>query len=199
MRFKKTAASTVSREHANTSASDAEEHVDTTSASVCRTGSQLSPEPQLHNLLNPYLLRPPAQVATHDSHETDFQGALHDRWSQQDETAFELVYFDLGRKLDFIEVLLLLGHIRAGFFAAVHLAPPANTWSRVRHSSADQPRKQPLRLRSLSPPSQAKVDQSNREIEIVTSLCPRKTTGIFFIFSEDLGGHEHSGPGDHLE
>ena len=69
-------------------------------------------------------------VATHGSHETDFQGALHDRRSQQNETAYELVYFDLGRKLDFFEVLLLLEHVRTVFFATVLVAPPANTWSK---------------------------------------------------------------------
>ena len=131
----------------------------------------------------------------------------------RNETAYELVYFDLGRKLDFFELLLLLEHVRTGFFAAVHLATPSlpsplspplslhsNTWSRVRHSSADQPplrsRKHPLGLCSLSPQSQTKVDQSNRELEIVTWLLEQATlcTRILLIFLEDLGGREHSGP-----
>ena len=74
-------------------------------------------------------------VATHDWHETDFRDAPHERWSQQNEKAFELSVASWF----FFEVLLILEHIRAGFFEAVHLAPPANTWSRVRHSSEDQP------------------------------------------------------------
>ena len=98
------------------------------------------------------------------------------------------------------------------FFAAVHLATPTptpyspspsslpNTWSRVRHSSEDQPqlrsRKHPLGLCSLSPQSQTKDDQSNRELEIVTWLLEQATlcTRILLIFPEDLGGREHSGP-----
>ena len=64
-------------------------------------------------------------VATHDCHETDFQGALHERWSKQHETAYELVYFDLSRKLDFFEVLLLLEHVRTVFFFLRGGAPGA--------------------------------------------------------------------------
>ena len=118
-------------------------------------------------------------VATRDCHETDFLDALQERWSQQNDAAYKLVYFDLGRKLDFFEVLLILEHIRAGFFAAVHLAPPANIWYRVRHSSADQPplrsRKHPLGLCSLPSQSQTEVDQSNREVETVTWFLGQAT------------------------
>ena len=143
-------------------------------------------------------------MATGLSHEADFRGALHERWSQQNDSDYELVYYDLSRKLDFFEVLLLLEHVRTGFFEAVHLVPPAHTWSRVRHSSPDQPplrsRDHPLGLTDLSPQFQAKVDQSNREIEIITwlleqaTLCTERTVGILLIFPEDLGGHKHSGP-----
>ena len=127
-------------------------------------------------------------VAAHVCHETDFQGALHDRWSQQNETAYELVYFDLGRKLHCLRSYFSLSTFELDFFAAWQLAPPANTWSTVCHRSADQhllrSRKHPLGLCSLSPQSQSKVDQSNREIEIVTwilqqaTLCTKKTNGI---------------------
>ena len=41
-------------------------------------------------------------VATRDCHETDFLDALHERWSQQNDTAFELVYFDLGRMRSYL-------------------------------------------------------------------------------------------------
>ena len=71
-------------------------------------------------------------------------------------------------------------------------------WSRVRHSStALRSRKHPLGLCSLSPQSQAKVDQSNTEIEIVTwlfeqaTLCVKKTIGILLIYR---GGYEQDGP-----
>ena len=143
-------------------------------------------------------------MATGLTHEADFRGALHERWSQQNESDYELVYYDLSRKLDFFEVLLLLEHVRTGFFEAVHLVPPAHTWSRVRHSSSDQPplrsRDHPLGLTDLSPQLQAKVDQSNREIEIITwlleqaTLCTERTVGVLLVFPEDLGGHEHIGP-----
>ena len=151
------------------------------------------------NTLRRFLL-----VATGLTHEADFRGALHEKWSQQNDVDYELVYYDLSRKLNFFEVLLLLEHVRAGFFEAVHLVPPAHTWSRVRHSSPDQPplrsRDHPLGLTGLSPQLQAKVDQSNREIEIVTwlleqaTLCSERTVGVLLIFPEDLGGHEHTGP-----
>ena len=175
-------------------------HVGTTSASACRAGSQLSPEPPSRRPLNTCLHRPLLSrtpfvkscksllrfllVATHVSHETDFQGALHDKRSQQNETTYELMYFDHGRKMDFLRSYFSLSTFEL-FFEAVHLAPPANTGSRVRHSSADQPplrsRKHPLGLCSLSPQPQAKVNQSNREIEIVrwlleqATLCVEKT------------------------
>ena len=55
-------------------------------------------------------------MATCLSHEADFRGALHERWSQQNDSSYELVYYDLSRKLDFFEVLLLLEHVRTGFF-----------------------------------------------------------------------------------
>ena len=82
--------------------------------------------------------------------------------------------------------------------------PPAHTWSRVRHSRPDQPplrsKDHPLGLTDLSPQFQAKVDQSNREIEIITwllekaTLCTERTVGVLLIFPEDLGGHGHTGP-----
>ena len=55
-------------------------------------------------------------MATGLSHEADFRGALHERWSQQNDSSYELVYYDLNRKLDFFEVLLLLEHVRNWIF-----------------------------------------------------------------------------------
>ena len=184
----------------------------TTSASVCRADLQLSPGPPLPQSTEHVPASSTSQshtpfvkscksllrfllVATHDCHETDFQGALHDRWSQQNETACELVYFDLGRKLDFLRSHFSLSTFELGFLpgaARQHMvqSPPQQRRSR----------KHPLGLCSLSPQSQATVDQSNREVEIVTwlleqaTLCVNKTIGILLIFPEDLGGHEHSGP-----
>ena len=112
----------------------------TTSASACRAAWRPSPEPLPHCLLSTVLPRPLLSHtsrswglagafydATHDCHETDFLDALHERWSQQNETAYELVYFDLGRKLDFFEVLLTFEHFRAGFFGAVPDCPESAT------------------------------------------------------------------------
>ena len=143
-------------------------------------------------------------VTAHDCHEslTDFLGAHRDALQQHGNISLELAYFDLSRKRDFFEILILLGHVKAGFFTAVHLAPPASTWSRIRHSSTSgQP---PLRTRehqqqsSLS--TELKVEESNRQIETVTwlfeqaVLCAQRKVWVLLVFPEDLGGHVQSGP-----
>ena len=90
------------------------------------------------------------------------------------------------------------------FFAAVHLAPPDSTWSRVRHSSSGQPplrsRQQLMGLTSMSPQSQDKADHSISEVEIVTwflepaALWSRRKVGVLQIFPEDMGRHVHNRP-----
>ena len=141
-------------------------------------------------------------VTAHDCHETDFLGAHRDASQQHGNISLELAYFDLSRKRDFFEILILLGDVKAGFFTAVHLVPPASTWSRIRHSSTSgQP---PLRTRErqtglshLSPQLQLKVEESNRQIETVTwlsVLCAQRKVWVLLVFPEDLGGHVQSGP-----
>ena len=91
------------------------------------------------------------------------------------------------------------------FFTAVHLVPPASTWSRIRHSSSTgQPplrtRGSPAGLSHLSPQLQLKVEESNRQVETVTwlfeqaVLCTLRKVWVLLVFPEDLGGHVQSGP-----
>ena len=120
-------------------------------------------------------------VTAHVCHETDFLAAHRDALQQHGNSSLELAYFDLSRKRDFFEILILLSHVKSGFFTAVHLAPPASTWSRIRHSSSSgQPplrtRGSPTGLSHLSPQLQLRVEESNRQVETVTWLfrasCP---------------------------
>ena len=144
-------------------------------------------------------------VTAHDCYETDFLGGHRDALQQHGNISLELAYFDLSRKLGFFEILILLGHVKAGFFTAVHLAPPASTWSRIRHScSSGQPslrtREHPTGLSHLSPQLQLKVEESNRQIETLTwlfeqaVLCAQRKVWVLRVFPEDLGGHVQSGP-----
>ena len=64
---------------------------------------------------------------------------------QSSTAIFELVYFPLIHVAD-VSFLLDLDRVRAGFFNAVHLAPPAATWSRLRNASTEG--QLPLRSRS---------------------------------------------------
>ena len=117
---------------------------------------------------------------------------------QHGNISLELAYFDLSRKRDFFEILILLGHVKAGFFTAVHLAPPASTWSRIRHPL--RTREHPTGLSHLSPQLQLKVEESNRQIKTVTwlfeqaVLCAQRKMWVLLVFPEDLGGHVQSGP-----
>ena len=112
------------------------------------------------------------------------------------------MHFDLGRKLYFFEVLLLLSTFELDFLPrctrhcppthgqesataaqiSLHLDRGSTCWGFAvcRHSH---------RPRSIS-----------RTVEIVTwllqqaTLCTKKTIGILLIFPEDLGGHEQDAP-----
>ena len=90
------------------------------------------------------------------------------------------------------------------FFDAVHLAPPAATWSRLRNAATEKQlplrsRSEPLGLSSLKPPEVEKVSQSNREWEAVLSIfeqstaCRVKKVGVLLLFPEDFGSHVNSG------
>ena len=144
-------------------------------------------------------------VTAHVCHETDFLAAHRDALQQHGNSSLELAYFDLSRKRDFFEILILLSHVKSGFFTAVHLAPPASTWSRIRHSSSSgQPplrtRGSPTGLSHLSPQLQLRVEESNRQVETVTwlfeqaVLCTQRRVWVLLVFPEDLGGHVQSGP-----
>ena len=107
---------------------------------------------------------------------------------------------------DFLLVLDLVVRVRAGFFDAVHLAPPAATWSRQQRNAATEgqlplrSRSEPFGLSSLKPPRVEKVSQSNREWEAVlwifeqSAACRVKKVGVLLLFPEDFGGHVSSGP-----
>ena len=72
-------------------------------------------------------------AASHDCHERDLLDMLRNGSGQSNSCIFELVYFDLRHSTDFFVVFSLLDRLRSGYFSAVHLVPPAATWSRVRH------------------------------------------------------------------
>lgn len=144
-------------------------------------------------------------VASNSSHESDFLAALRKATSQHPQLHFELTYLDLSTTLDFFAVLSMLDRVRSGFFAAVHLAPHASTWSRVRH--ADFPgqrplrsRQQPLGLSELHPEAHDKVQQSNSEVEVCcwfleqAARCAFRSVWVLMVFPEDLGGDAESGP-----
>ena len=65
-------------------------------------------------------------MAAHDCHETDFLGAHRDTWPQQEDSAFELAYFDLSRKRIFSRSQCSLNTSEQVFFlsrcTAVHQA-----------------------------------------------------------------------------
>ena len=99
----------------------------------------------------------------------------------------------------FFAVLDLLAYVREGLFDFIHMIPPANTWSRSRHSGLPgQPplrsRSAPLGLSSLSPTQDEKVRSANFFLEILASCaeqalqCAYKAVGLNLIFPEDLGG-----------
>ena len=145
-------------------------------------------------------------VAAETCHESDLLGAL--RSSQEVQSSalpFELVFFPLQHEADFLVMLDLLDRVRAGFFEAVYLAPPAATWSRLRSSSTEgQPslrsRAEPLGLSSLNPEESDKVRQSNIQWELVVWLaaqsasCKKRKVGLVLLFPEDFGGHRREGP-----
>ena len=109
-------------------------------------------------------------VISHDCHERDFLEELRDGTERKPKSVFELVFFDLEHATDVFVVFSLLDRLRSGDFSAVHLVPPAVTWSRVRHSSVPgQPplrtRQEPLGASGLAPSQQHKVAQSSSEVE----------------------------------
>ena len=105
----------------------------------------------------------------------------------------ELAFFRLQRDADFLEILVLLNLTRDGFFEAVHLIPPAASWSRFRSSATPgqfplRSRAESLRLSSLNPQQTEKVRQSNREMEAVSwfatqsGRCKVRRVGSVLIF-----------------
>ena len=72
------------------------------------------------------------------------------------------------------EILFLLGHVEAGFFTAVNLAPPASTWSRIRHSSSSGQPAQNERTPNRTQSSQSRgIEQTNRDSNMgVRASCP---------------------------
>ena len=174
-------------------------------ASACRAGLAPSEHSSASSTSRPRIplvrsCRSPSQlllVAAHDCHVTDFLDALQEWWSQQNETAYELVCFDLGRKLDFFEVLLVLEHIRDGFFKGG--APGAARQHIVQGFATSVPTSPHSDRGSIrwgfcpSPQSQAKVDkveQRSRDGDVVflskQTLCVKKRIGIRLVFPERL-------------
>ena len=98
-----------------------------------------------------------------------------------------------------------LDRLRSGHFSAIHLVPPATTWSRVRHSSVPfQPplgtRQELLGASRLAPLQQPKVVQSNSEVEascwfLEQALrCVARQVQVLLVFNEDrLMGRRRSG------
>ena len=131
--------------------------------------------------------------------------ALHQESVRSPNFSFELTSFLLDEQADFFGIFVLLEKLRRGFFTAVHLVPPASTWSRARHrkGTSESPlrsREEPLGLSSLSPQEAVKVFHANRAVEICTRFleqatqCSVRKVGIILVFPEDLGGHIRQGP-----
>ena len=87
----------------------------------------------------------------------------------------------------------MLNHIQQGIFDAVHILPPASSWSRSRQS--DVMSRSAPRLSSLSPAESKKVRDANFVVECLSwcseqaLACPVKIVALTIIFPEDLGGH----------
>ena len=113
----------------------------------------------------------------------------------------EFLYYDPDVQHDIIVVFDLLDRVKAGFFQAVFIAPPASTWSRSRHLGPTQTqlrsRTQPLGLPSLGALAQSRISEANRTLEVCTWLVQQALFAkvpCVLLFPEDLGGHSHSGP-----
>ena len=113
----------------------------------------------------------------------------------------EFLYYDPDVQHDIIVVFDLLDRVKAGFFQAVFIAPPASTWSRSRHLGPTQTplrsRAQPLGLTSLGALAQSRISEANRTLEVCTWLAQQAlmvNVPCVLMFPEDLGGHAHSGP-----
>ena len=98
----------------------------------------------------------------------------------------------------------MLDRVRSGIFAAVHLAPHASTWARVRHAALQgqrplRSRQQPLGLSELHPEAHDKVLQSNAELEVCcwfleqAAQCAFRSVWVLMVFPEDLGGDAETG------
>ena len=98
-----------------------------------------------------------------------------------------------------MSVFTILDRTRSGFSLAVHLVPPASTWSRLRRSS--NPVQLPLRsraeplgssARSHSCSECAQVQQPKLEVVSwgaeVAFLCRVLAVGVVLTFLEDLVG-----------
>ena len=141
-------------------------------------------------------------VAVHGGHETGFLDALHERWSQQNETACELV----GTQAGFLKVLLMLDLIRVWIFlrrCTWHRPPTHGPESATAAQTSSHSDRGSIRwgFAVFHHSSKTKVDQSNREVETVTwfleqaTLCTNKSIkNPSQSSSEDSGGHEHAVP-----
>ena len=113
----------------------------------------------------------------------------------------EFLYYDPHVQHDIIVVFDLLDRVKAGFFQAVFIAPPASTWSCSRHLGPTQTqlrsRAQPLGLPSLGALAQSRISEANRTLEVCTWLVQQALFArvhCVLLFPEDLGGHSYSGP-----
>ena len=133
----------------------------------------LSQSTHVTSSVKPSCVRRLLLVATDDSIECDFLAASREAISEMNSSSvFELVYYSLVHVADFLLLLNLLDRVKSGLFEAVYLAPPATTWSRLLNASTKgQPplrsRSQPLGLSTLNSSELQKVEQSNREWEVV--------------------------------
>ena len=134
------------------------------------------------------------------------QAEIVEAWSAAQNPAarqsqLEFLYYDPDVQHDIIVVFDLLDRVKAGFFQAVFIAPPASTWSRSRHLGPTQTqlrsRAQPLGLPSLGALAQSRISEANRTLEVCTWLVQQALFArvpCVLLFPEDLGGHSYSGP-----
>ena len=125
-------------------------------------------------------------------------------WTGASSFACSFVYHNFDKPQDLLVVLDLLDRVRLGFFMAVHLVPPASSWSRARHVEGGQwpsrSRAQPLGLSVLSAVDRQRVLQSNQVLEVTSWVahhalcCQVSKVYLLFMMPEDFGGHCESAP-----
>ena len=117
------------------------------------------------------------------------------------QSQLEFLYCDPDFQHDIIVVFDLLDRVKAGFFHAVIIAPPASTWFRCRHFGSTQTpvrsRTQPLGLTSLGALARSRISEANRTLKVCTWLAQQAlfaSVPCVLMFPDDLGGHSYSGP-----